>query len=61
MRIMLEIINSIEEKERPNDNLRAAWEAGFALCASYGDNKHHFRGEQKENNWKKFLETLNND
>lgn len=38
--------------------LRQAWEAGFALCASYGDNKHHFCGEQKENQWQKLLDSI---
>ena len=58
-RWMLETLE--ESLNHAENNLKTAWEAGFALCASYGDNKHHFCGEQKENNWKKFLETLNND
>lgn len=35
--------------------LRKAWEAGFALCRSYGDNWINFRGEQKERNWRRLL------
>lgn len=36
-------------------DLRAAWEAGFALCRSYGDNHAHFDGEQKERHWLAYL------
>lgn len=36
---------------------RAAWEAGFALARSYGDNAVHFDGEQKERQWARYLET----
>jgi hypothetical protein len=35
--------------------LRTAWEAGFRLCRTYGDNHAHFDGAQKEAQWKKFL------
>lgn len=45
----------------PEKKLRQAWEAGFALCASYGDNKHHFHGEQKEKQWQKFLESIKHE
>lgn len=34
---------------------RAAWEAGFKLAVSYGDNWIHFDGEQKERQWVKFI------
>jgi hypothetical protein len=34
---------------------REAWEAGFRLCRSYGDNHAHFDGEQKERQWDAFL------
>jgi hypothetical protein len=32
-------------------DLRAAWEAGFRLCRSYGDNHAHWRDEQRERCW----------
>lgn len=35
--------------------LRAAWEAGFKLAVSYGDNWIHFDGDQKERKWKAYL------
>ena len=38
--------------------LRHAWEAGFRLCRSYGDNHHHFDGEQKERKWRDYIEGL---
>jgi hypothetical protein len=31
--------------------IREAWEAGFKLAVSYGDNWIHFDGEQKERQW----------
>jgi endogenous inhibitor of DNA gyrase (YacG/DUF329 family) len=37
--------------------VRFAWEAGFKLCQSYGDNWIHFGGQQKERQWKWFLES----
>lgn len=33
---------------------RHAWEAGFNLAVSYGDNWIHFDGEQKERQWKAY-------
>ena len=36
-------------------DLRAAWEAGFRLCRSYGDNHAHFDGEQKERQWHAYM------
>jgi hypothetical protein len=42
-------IRELEEAQRH------AWEAGFRLCRSYGDNHAHFDGEQKERHWKKYL------
>jgi hypothetical protein len=35
---------------------RPAWEAGFRLCRSYGDNHAHFDGAQKEAQWLTFLQ-----
>jgi hypothetical protein len=32
---------------------RAAWLKGFGLCLGYGDNHHHFHGEQQERLWAK--------
>lgn len=39
-------------------NIRRAWEAGFELCRSYGDNWKHFEGEQKEHHWQKLIWTM---
>lgn len=39
------------------EQVRNAWEAGFALCRSYADNHYHFEGEQKEKKWKEFCES----
>ena len=36
--------------------LRNAWEHGIKIARSYGDNICHFEGEQKEAQWRKFLE-----
>lgn len=36
--------------------MRAAWEAGFQLCRTYGDNSVHFQGDQKERQWEKFTQ-----
>ena len=44
--------------EPARDSLRAAWEAGFRLCRSYGDNHAHFDGEQKERQWRAYLQDL---
>lgn len=38
--------------------MRKAWEDGFRLCRTYGDNHHHWDGEQRELCWKGFLESL---
>lgn len=38
-----------------HERMRAAWEAGFTLCRSYGDNHVHFDGEQKEAHWRVYL------
>jgi hypothetical protein len=37
--------------ERAGLRERKAWEDGFKLCRSYGDNWFHFDGEQKERQW----------
>lgn len=44
------------QREQLEQAQRNAWEAGFALCRSYGDNHIHFDGEQKERYWRAFLE-----
>lgn len=42
--------------DRPTETLqRHAWEAGFRLCRSYGDNWIHWTGAQKERCWAKYL------
>ncbi|HEX3058086.1 MAG TPA: hypothetical protein VHP62_01920 [Usitatibacter sp.] len=43
-------------REELEMRVREAWEAGFALCRSYGDNHAHFEGEQKERKWRLFLD-----
>lgn len=40
---------------------RQAWEAGFQLCRSYGDNHAHFDGEQKEARWRRYLASRDDD
>ena len=56
------LLEALEEKLNcAEDNLKIAWETGFELCSSYGDNKHHFCGPQKENQWNKFLELIKHD
>lgn len=39
--------------------IREAWEAGFKLCRSYGDNHWHWDGEQREQRWREYLEGVN--
>lgn len=51
-----EIERLTKERDEARGMLRKAWEAGFALCRRYGDNHVHFEGEQKERQWKRFLE-----
>lgn len=36
---------------------RVAWEAGFNLALSYGDNWVHFDGERRETQWRRYKET----
>lgn len=48
----VEIIERVAPVEA---ELREAWEAGFRLCRSYGDNCAHFDGEQKERQWQAYL------
>lgn len=36
------------------EEIRDAWEAGFKLCRTYGDNWIHFTGKQREEQWEKF-------
>lgn len=38
--------------------LRHAWEAGFRLCRNYGDNHHHWDGEQREQRWRGYLASV---
>lgn len=45
-------------ESRLQTQLRAAWEEGFRLCRSYGDNHAHFQGDQKERQWKCALAIL---
>lgn len=35
--------------------VRVAWEQGFMLCRSYGDNHVHFAGAQRERQWIAFV------
>lgn len=37
------------------DIQRQAWDAGFALARSYGDNWMHCVGEQREKRWQEYL------
>ena len=37
---------------------RAAWEAGFNLAVSYGNNFIHFAGEQRERQWQAYLKRV---
>jgi hypothetical protein len=43
--------SALSPSPAPEDEARVAWEAGFRLCRSYGDNHAHFDGEQKERRW----------
>ena len=43
----------------PQPTIREAWEAGFKLCRSYGDNHWHWDGEQKEQRWREYLDGVN--
>jgi hypothetical protein len=38
------------------DRLRHAWETGFRLAVAYGDNHAHWDGEQRERQWRYFLD-----
>ena len=51
---------ALRSRPAPPDDLalRHAWEAGFRLCRSYGDNHHHFDGEQKERRWRDYIKGL---
>lgn len=59
--LIMKNIEMEELRRKIDKNLRTAWEEGFRLCSSYGDNKHHFCGEQKEKQWQKFKESLENN
>lgn len=37
------------------ERLRHAWECGFRLAVAYGDNHHHWDGEQRERRWRDFV------
>lgn len=51
---------ALRSRPAPPDDLalRHAWEAGFRLCRSYGDNHHHFDGEQKARRWRDYIKGL---
>lgn len=58
------LAKGIAEKIRvqiPEKRLRQAWEAGFQLAMDYSDNAVHFRGEQKEKQWKKYLDSIRHE
>lgn len=40
------------------EKIRFAWEQGFTLARHYGDNAHHFDGEQKERHWQSLVTTM---
>lgn len=46
------------EQVRDDARLRHAWETGFKLCASYGDNRAHFTGDQADRQWLKVRDQL---
>lgn len=55
-----DLLAALRSRPAPPDDLalRHAWEAGFRLCRSYGDNHHHFDGEQKERRWRDYIKGL---
>lgn len=42
--------------EQMEERLRHAWETGFRLAVAYGDNHAHWDGEQRERQWRYFLD-----
>ena len=56
----IDLLAALRSRPAPPDDLalRHAWEAGFRLCRSYGDNHHHFDGEQKERRWRDYANGL---
>lgn len=47
-----------EARQQQAWQVRKAWELGFALAVSYGDNHFHFAGEEKERHWQRLLNAL---
>lgn len=56
-RVKAALAASEQQREELRVLLRDAWEKGFALCRGYGDNHAHFDGDQKESQWKRYLES----
>lgn len=52
------LTRAAQEIEQLKAALRSAWEEGFRLCRSYGDNHAYFEGDQKERQWRDCLERL---
>lgn len=48
----------VPERDTPGGLVRHAWEAGFRLAVAYGDNRHHWEGQQREDRWLQYLASL---